>query len=212
MKKMQFSGSVLLAGAMMTMMVPAFAGAQEAQTGSKSQAVSTDLAVTYVAERANLTSQNCGCFWLQGGSVDAAVTLSHGFGIAANLTGEHASNIGPGVDLSKLSVMAGPRYTVSTSRYTAHLLKKQSSRVFAEALFGGVHAFDGIFPGSTGTTASAGSFSMQVGGGLDVGLGKGFGLRALEVDYVRNQLPNAGSNSQNDLRLAFGISYHLGKR
>jgi hypothetical protein len=211
MKKMQFSGSVLLAGAMTTMMIPAFVGAQQVQTGSKSQAISTDLAVTYVAERANLESESCGCFWLQGGSGEAAVTFYHGLGMAVNVTGEHASNIGPGVDLSKLSVTAGPRYTVSTSRYTAHLLKKQPTRIFGEALFGGVHAFDSIFPESMGTTASAGSFSMQVGGGVDVGLGKGFGIRALEVDYVRSELPNVGSNTQNDLRLAFGISYHLGK-
>jgi hypothetical protein len=33
----------------------------------------------------------------------------------------------------------------------------------------------------------------------------------LEADYVRTWLPNNGSNSQNDLRLSFGIAYHIGK-
>jgi hypothetical protein len=48
---------------------------------------------------------------------------------------------------------------------------------------------------------------MQIGGGVDVLMFKGFGIRALEADYVRSSLPNSASNNQNDLRLSFGISY-----
>jgi hypothetical protein len=32
-------------------------------------------------------------------------------------------------------------------------------------------------------------------------------VRLLEVDYVRTQLPNGYAGTQNDLRLAFGVSY-----
>jgi hypothetical protein len=30
-----------------------------------------------------------------------------------------------------------------------------------------------------------------------------------EADYVRSTLPNGGSNTQHDLRLAAGISFHF---
>jgi outer membrane immunogenic protein len=173
---------------------------------------SVDLAVTYTAERAKIVSGNCGCFWLQGGSMDAGVALFHGLGVAANLTGERSSNIAPGVDLSKFAFMAGPRYTLHAHRWNRWLGSKHGTTIFAEGLFGTVHGFDSVFPTSSGIKSSANSFSMQLGGGLDIGLGKGFGLRALELGYVHTSLPNNGSNTQNDLRLAFGVSYHVGKR
>jgi hypothetical protein len=44
-----------------------------------------------------------------------------------------------------------------------------------------------------------------------VALSRGFGVRAFEVDYLRTSLPNNASNSQNDLRIAFGLTYHTGK-
>jgi len=163
---------------------------------------SSDVAVTYTLERAKLQASNCNCFWLNGGSADAAITLYRGFGLAANLTGEHASNILPGVNLGKISFMAGPRYTYGASH----------TRVFGEWLFGVAHAFDGAFPGPTGLTASAGSFSTQLGIGTDIAIHKGLGVRAFEVDYVHTSLPNNGVNSQNDLRLAFGLSYRFGVR
>ncbi len=84
--------------------------AMQAQQGF--HPLSGDLAVTYTAERAKIASIDCGCFWLQGGSASGAVALFRGLGAAANFTGEHASNIAPGVDLSKLVFMAGPRYTL----------------------------------------------------------------------------------------------------
>jgi hypothetical protein len=35
------------------------------------------------------------------------------------------------------------------------------------------------------------------------------GLRAIEIDDVRSSLPSGATDSQHDLRLAFGITYHL---
>jgi hypothetical protein len=109
------------------------------------------------------------------------------------------------VALSQVAVMAGPRYTRS-------LPVLHRTQLFAEGLFGGLHAFDSLFPGSTGTTSSAGGFSMQLGGGVNVPVAHGLSIRALEIDYVHTNLPNDNSDSQNDLRLAFGVSYRLGRR
>lgn len=61
--------------------------------------------------RAKVASVDCGCFWLNGGSGDFTIRLFDGLGVAANLTGEHASNIGTGIDLDKVMFSMGPRYT-----------------------------------------------------------------------------------------------------
>jgi hypothetical protein len=186
--------SVLLPGALM---MTAAAVAQ----APKADATSTDIAVTYSLERAKIALTDCGCFWLNGGSADAAFNFFHGFGVAGNVTGEHASNVVPNSGISQISFMGGPRYT---------FVRKRHIRAFGEGLFGGVHAFDTSFPGSTGPS-SGNAFSMQLGTGVDVLLTGGLGLRLFEVDYVRTTLPNNASNSQNDLRLAFGVSYHWQK-
>jgi peptidoglycan-associated lipoprotein len=107
------------------------------------------------------------------------------------------------VNLGKISYLAGPRYTIArTSRV----------RIFAEGLFGGAHGFDSFFPSSGGLVPTANSFAMQFGGGMDVALRDGFGIRAIELDYVRTGLPNNDANSQNDLRIAFGVSYQFNKK
>jgi hypothetical protein len=124
-----------------------------------------------------------------------------------NLTGEHASNIQSNVGLGKVAFMVGPRYTLNTSRYTEKLTKKHGTEVFGEWLVGGAHAFDSTFPGTNSVQTSAGAFSMQVGGGVDVAIKNGFGIRVIELDYVHTNLPNNAANSQNDVRAAFGVSW-----
>jgi hypothetical protein len=158
------------------------------------------VAVTYNFEDAK-GSPTGGDFWLQGGSVDVAVPFYKGLGVAGNFGGVHASNvIRPGVNLGKITYLAGPRYTFARSSRV---------RIFGEGLFGGAHGFDSIFPAGGALVSTANSFAMQFGGGMDVSLHRGFGLRAIELDYVRTGLPNNGANTQNDLRLAFGISYQF---
>jgi hypothetical protein len=209
MRKPSFMGIVLLGALTMGVTTQA----QQAQPLQEFHLSSADLAVTYTIERAKIAPSDCGCFWLQGGSADAAVTFFHGLGMAANLTGDHASNIAPGVDISKVSLMGGPRYTFNISRWAdSHLDFKHGTSFFGEWLFGGVYAFNGLFPATAGFRSSASSFAMQVGGGLDVGLGKGFGLRAFELDYVRSYLSNNGTDTQNHLHLAFGVSYRVPMR
>jgi hypothetical protein len=185
------------------------AWAQQPQSSAGQPAFFTDLAVTYSPEHAELVPGIC-CFWMKGGGADAAVTFWKGFGIAASLTGEHVSNYTPGIDVNKMTYQAGPRYTYTARASDAGVAAMLRFQVFGEGLFGGAHAFNGVFPTSTGTTSSAGSYAIQAGGGLDVFFFRNFGVRLLEADYVRTALPNGASNIQNDLRLAFGVTYHIG--
>jgi len=205
--------AALLAGALTAgaLTLTMNAAAQQQGLLQKAHAQSADVAVTFNAEHSRVAQPNGNGFWLKGGSADAAATFWKGLGLAANLTGERTENAAHGVALSKFAYMFGPRYTLDTSKYTGRYLSKHGTRLFGEALFGGVHGFDSVFPGASGVSSSANSFSMQLGGGLDVAIAKGFSARLPEVDYVRTSLPNAGSNTQNDLRLAFGVSYRFGK-
>jgi outer membrane immunogenic protein len=195
---------VLLAGLLAT------ASSGHAQSEPGPTATSIDLALTYSTEHAQLAPGTCGCFWLQGGGADAAFTLWKGFGVAAGVTGEMVSNYAPGVDFSKVSFMGGPRYTYTVWKRRAASLQRPRLQIFGDGLFGAVHAFSGAFPTASGINTTANSFALQTGGGLNLFFSRSLGVRLLEVDYVRTQLANGYAGTQNDLRLAFGVSYHAG--
>jgi hypothetical protein len=171
--------------------------------------VSIDLGATYSPERAQLVPGSC-CFWLQGGGADATVTFWRGFGIATGLTGEHVSNYAPGMDVNKFACLAGPRYTYTAWAGHSGTADRPRAQLFGQGLFGGVHAFNGVFPISSGTTPTANSFALQAGSGIDLLLTKHIGVRLVEADYVRTALPNSAANIQDDLRLAFGVTYRVG--
>lgn len=188
--------------AMLLGAVGASAHAVGQQTPRSMHTGSPVIAVTYDLERAKAAAIGGG-FWLQGGGVDVAVPFYKGLSVAGSFSGSHASNIQPGVNLGKLTYLGGPRYTFAGW---------SGVQLFGEGLFGGAHGFDSIFPVSGRTTPTANSYAMQFGGGMDIPLHKGFGVRAFELDYVRTGLPNNGTNSQNDLRLAFGVSYQFDRK
>ena len=192
-------GSLFLMGACLLTGMGAWAQASSAVQQSQ---VSTDLAVTYSLERSELAPGDCGCFWLQGGGVDAAVTFWKGLGVAASFTGGHAANIAPGVDVNKIAFAAGHAAATDQRRL----------QIFGQGLFGGVHGFDGLYPVTSGVTSSAGSLAIEAGGGVNLFLTKNLGVRLLEAEYVRTELPNNASNTQNDMRLSFGFAYHLSAR
>ena len=194
-----FLASTILVGIWTVGSVTSWAQAQPEQGFRVSSA---DLAVTFNSERTKLTPGTGDNFWLHGGSLDAGVVLLHGLGVAANFTAEDAESITPGVNLNKLAFMAGPRYTF-------RLGAKHQDRLFVESLFGAAHARDGAFPTSTGVATSADSFAFQLGGGWDIPIRKDITVRAFEADFVHTNLPNRGSNTQDYLRLAFGVSYHI---
>jgi len=204
--------SVLLAGAVFlgsAMIVSGTALRAQSARQVVGGGLSADVGATYSIERAKLEPSNCGCFWLGGGTGDVAVTIYKGIGLAASISGMQAYSVLPtGEGLNKFSYLGGPRYTYRTSR----LLKRHPTQFFSEALFGKVHGTNSVFPGNTGTTTEATAFAMQAGVGMDIALYKGFAVRAFEVDYVYTQLPNNGSNTQDDLKLAAGVTYHFGKR
>ena len=202
-------GKVLLVGA--CLLAGATSWAQQSQKPVAPDTVCTDLAVTIATERSQAMSGQ-GNFWFKGGGVDAAVTFKSGMGIAASLTGDHASNFTPGVDANKITYMAGPRYTWTAWPGHPSAADNRRLQIFGQGLFGWTHGFNGLYPATSGATSSAKSLAMQAGGGLNLYFTRNFGLRLLEADYVRTVLPNGAANIQSDMRLSVGLAYHIGKR
>jgi hypothetical protein len=182
---------------------------QQSARPAKQEPVSIDLGVTYSLERAQVTPvQNR--FWLQGAGADASMTFWKGLGFAASMSGHHASNVTSGVDVNKISYLAGPRYSYTVWAKSARVTNEPRLQIFGQGLFGGVHGFAGVYPTSTSTTSSANAFALEAGGGANYYLNSNWGLRLFEASYVRTALPNNSANVQNDLRLAFGLTYHVG--
>ncbi len=193
-------------GRALVMSVCILAGAAGwAQQSQRPEAVSTDLGVTFATERSKVVPDDC-CFWLKGGGADVSFNFWKGWGIAASLTGDHAANVTPGVDVNKISFLAGPRYTWTSSTGA----NQHRWQIFGQGLFGVAHGFDGLYPSGNTVKSSDNSFAIQAGGGLNYYFSRHWGVRLMEADYVRTQFPNAADDVQNDLRLAFGVIYHIG--
>jgi len=200
-------GRALLAG--VCIMAGSAGCAQQTQKPvTQTQAVSTDVAVTFATERSQVVPGQAN-FWFKGGGVDAAVTFWKGLGVAASFTGDTASNLAPGVDANKLTYLGGPRYTYTAWKGHASEADQRRLQIFAQGLFGATHAFDGFYPASPAPTTSANSWALQAGGGLNFYPTRSFGIRLLEADYVHTALPNGAAGTQNNMRLAFGVTYHF---
>ena len=158
-------------------------------------------AVSYNAMHAGSAS-GAGSFWMQGGGAEVAGTLSDGIGVVANVTGLHTANTGQGVPANLVAATFGPRYT--------WVPRGQSSgrmSIFAQGLVGESHGLHGIFPAFGGSITSASGLAVNIGGGIDLRLRHHLALRVLEANWLRTQLPNSGSNVQNNLLLGAGIVF-----
>lgn len=173
----------------------------QAQTGAVA-GHEVDLAVTYTAERSNLVSTPV--FWReQGGAFSLSAEFFHGLGAGMNIAGSRVTNInGTGINLSTVTTTFGPTYTWSPA--------SRKYAIFGEGLIGESHGFDGLFPSSSGALRSFDTFALQVGGGVDLRLGRRFAIRPVQADWVRTQFPNASTNIQNSLRLGGGVVLRLG--
>jgi outer membrane immunogenic protein len=54
------------------------------------------------------------------------------------------------------------------------------------------------------------SLGFLGGGGVSTRIKRKWGINAVEVDYVHTRIPNGNNNSQNNFRIATGVTYHFG--
>ena len=166
-----------------------------------------DLAVNYTEQYSNLVSTPT--FWHGGGSAELSAQLRHGFGLAANVAGTQTSNAADsGVGLSLVTATFGPRYTFY---HPLGVERKKSLAVFGQGLLGQAWGFNSYFPTASGAIRSDNSLALQLGGGVDLGLTRHFGVRVFQADWLRTQLPNGTTNVQNTLRLGAGVVFRFGR-
>ena len=170
-----------------------------------------DLAFTYSQERSKFVGGGTGdYFYLRGATIDYAWNFPSGLGLSVTGTGLAVTNLRSDIDIHQVSFLVGPRYTYNRG----HLTLTHDDRIgsiFVEGKVGYTFASAGQFPDSSGyLNSSAAALTYAGGGGVNFHIYHRFDVRLIEVDLIRTQLPNGGSNVQNTLRLASGVNFHFG--
>ena len=172
--------------------------------------VPADLGFSYLQERTKFVGSGTNpYFMLRGAKVDFAFNCVGGLGLAVSGTGLSTVNLRGSLDVEQIALMAGPRYT----RNFGHITPTASSRkggVYVEGKAGYVIATSGAYPVNGVIMDHASALTYMGGAGVNLHLYDRFDLRILELEYVRNQLPNGGTDVQNSLRLGAGINFHFG--
>jgi outer membrane immunogenic protein len=182
--------------------------AQQSATADAPGNREADLAITYTEQYSNLVSTST--FWHGGGGAELSAPIYRGFGMAANVAGTETSNAAnSSVGLTLVTANFGPRYTF---RHPLGLQRNRSVAIFGQALGGLAWGFNSYFPSSSGAQTNYVSFDLQLGGGVDLGLSRHFGLRLFQGDWVRTEFPNGTTNVQNNLRLAAGVVFRIPQR
>jgi hypothetical protein len=169
-----------------------------------------DFGLTYTQERAKFANAYCQCFPLRGATADISYAFYKGVGIAASAQGLAVSNLRGSIDIHQITFLAGPRYTWNLGRIDP-VRDDRRLGIFVQGQIGYTFATQGLFPVAGGVTDHASALTYQGGGGLNYNIYHRFDVRLFEGEYVRTQLPNGGNNQQNTLRLASGISFHIGR-
>jgi hypothetical protein len=148
---------------------------------------------------ANAPPGQCGCFGMNGGSGTFLMNITPKWSAVADIAYAHASNVdGTAQNITIINYLFGPRYTRRMrSRYVP----------YGQILFGGAKE-DVNFQ----FTINRQSFGLLGGGGVTTRLKRKFGLTIVEVDYVYTRIPNAKNDTQNNLRIVTGVTYHFGAR
>ena len=148
---------------------------------------------------ANAPPGQCGCFSLIGGDATFQMNITPRWAGMADVTYAHNGNVnvnGFAQSISIINYVFGPRYVWRRpSRYVP----------YGQVLFGGAKEnvnFD--------FTINRQSFAIQTGGGVMTKIKPKIGINIVEVNYVYSRIPNAVNNTQNNLRISTGVTYHFG--
>jgi opacity protein-like surface antigen len=203
-RSMMATAATLLAG----MLATGVAAAQAAPSGG--QGARLDLAVTYDTLHTNhLIGQE---FWAQGAAVELGARLYGGLGVAARAEYLHAgASSANGEPLSLVTAVFGPRYTMES--------RSHRYAIFGEGLVGVSNGYNSLFSlgsgpvgsANTGTTSSATSLAVDVGGGLDLRVSHHLAIRAIRASYLYTQFPNTTTNVQNSLSIGAGLVFRFGE-
>jgi peptidoglycan-associated lipoprotein len=165
-------------------------------SGSSEDISRLEFGANYNYFHANAPPGQCGCFSLNGGSGTVVYNITSRWAAVADLTVGHATNVDNSLqNITIFNYLFGPRYT-----------RRMRSRFvpYGQILLGGAKE-DVNFE----FTINRNSFGLLAGGGVSTPLKHGFGITIGEVDWIHTRIPNAVNNSQNDIRVVTGITYHF---
>jgi len=134
-------------------------------------------------------------FGANGITGQAAYNPDSWFGIVGELSGYSLARTGRNTTY-QVSYLLGPRVS----------LRHHIITPFAQALFGGVWAADGVVLGPV--TA----FGMTAGGGVDLQVSRFFAIRPVQTEYLMTKFPDGANNRQSNFRYGAGIVLRLGKK
>ncbi|MBE7159405.1 MAG: hypothetical protein INR62_13405 [Rhodospirillales bacterium] len=178
-------------------------------SGQQSQ-IPADLSFSFLQERTKFVGSGTNpYFMMRGAKADFAYSLAGGLGLAVSGTGLSTVNLRGSIDQEQIALLAGPRYTWNWGHITPTASNRKGS-LYLEGKVGYVIAIAGQFPVNGLVMDHASALTYLGGAGVNVHIYDRFEWRALEVEYLRNQLPNGGTNVQNSLRLGSGINFHFG--
>jgi len=131
-------------------------------------------------------------FGANGITGQAAYNLDSRFGIVGELSGYSLARPGRNTTY-QVSYLLGPRVS----------LRHHIITPFAQALFGGVWAADGVVLGPV--TA----FGMTAGGGVDLRVSRFFAIRPVQAEYLMTKFPDGAHNRQSNFRFSAGVVLRL---
>jgi hypothetical protein len=134
-------------------------------------------------------------FGANGISGQVAYNTNNRFGIVGELSGYSLARQGRNTTY-QISYLFGPRVSLRRHVVTA----------FAQVLFGGVWAADGV------TLGPVNAFGMTAGGGIDLQVSRYFTVRPLQAEYFMTKFPDGANDRQNNFRFGAGTVLRLGKK
>lgn len=143
------------------------------------------------------------CFNMHGGSFSIAANLNRTVSLVGDFGAYRANNVkSSGFNLHVVTYMFGPRFNIR---------RHESLNLFGQALFGGGHAGGSLYTGGS-PFGPQNSFSMALGGGLDVKLHKHVAVRVVQAEWLFTKFANGVNSRQNNLRLSGGIVFRFGSK
>ena len=151
----------------------------------------------------------------QGWNASSTTYVNRWFGITADFSGHYSANNSSFLLAPNIPAEIEATQRIHTYMFGPHLAYRKSRYVpFGQALFGvnhtggdikvtcpsGVSCF-GVAPPATNT------FSMALGGGMDIAVGHGFSVRPVQAEYI---LRPVGSFNDSQFRYSAGVVFRLG--
>lgn len=165
-----------------------------------------EVSLTYSPTRNNSGPGQCGCFFMNGATIEGNFRTYRGFTTVVDLTAEHTAQIhNTGQPFSMAMLTAGTRlnYRLGGDRFYRY-------KPFIQGLVGAARGFNSAFPDKAGFIhPTANSVALLIGVGFDVKYRRLLSFRAFQFDYGYTRLPNGSSNDQNLFRISSGVTVHL---